>query len=169
MIWFLNYLGAMRLANSLDKIDNIILQALLNDGRASFSAIARESNLTDVAIKKRVESLKRRGIIDNISVDLNYKALGYENPIFVQIRSEMSKTKDVLKRLRELDYVLELNETLGEYNILVKIVVPSIDNASDFVEKLCAMDGVMDTKTLVVMKEVKNSSSLPAMPLQKKI
>ena len=153
----------------LDRIDHKIIERLLIDGRMSFSSIAKEIKLTDVAIKKRFERLKKRGIIKSIKVSLNLKLLGYENPIFVQIRSEMSKTKDVLKRLRELDYVLELNETLGEYNILVKIVVPSIDNASDFVEKLCAMDGVMDTKTLVVMKEVKNSSSLPAMPLQKKI
>ena len=51
---------------SLDKIDHIILKALLEDGRASFSAIARETKLTDVAIKKRVESLKRRGVIDSI-------------------------------------------------------------------------------------------------------
>lgn len=36
----------------LDKIDHVILQALLLDGRASFSAIARETKLTDVAIKK---------------------------------------------------------------------------------------------------------------------
>ena len=153
----------------LDRIDHKIIERLLIDGRMSFSSIAKEIKLTDVAIKKRFERLKKRGIIKSINASLNLKLLGYENPIFVQIRSEMSKTKDVLKRLRELDYVLELNETLGEYNILVKIVVPSIDNASDFVEKLCAMDGVMDTKTLVVMKEVKNSSSLPAMPLQKKI
>ncbi len=153
----------------LDRIDHKIIERLLIDGRMSFSSIAKEIKLTDVAIKKRFERLKKRGIIKSIKASLNLKLLGYENPIFVQIRSEMSKTKDVLKHLKELDYVLELNETLGEYNILVKIVVPSIDNASDFVEKLCAMDGVMDTKTLVVMKEVKNSSSLPAMPLQKKI
>jgi DNA-binding Lrp family transcriptional regulator len=81
----------------------------------------------------------------------------------------MSKTKEVLKRIRELDYVLELNQTLGEYNIFAKIVVPSIDSSENFINKLCTIDGVMDTKTMIVMKEIKNSSSLPSQPLQKKI
>ncbi|MCX6799144.1 MAG: AsnC family transcriptional regulator, partial [Candidatus Diapherotrites archaeon] len=84
---------------SLDRIDIAILKNLLHDGRASFSSIAKETSLTDVAIKKRVESLKRKGVIENIAAKLNYKVLGFENPIFVQIRSEIGKNKDLIKRL----------------------------------------------------------------------
>ena len=65
--------------HSLDKVDKLILERLLEDGRASFSQLARETKLTDVAIKKRVERLKMRGIINAFSVDLNLKALGYDN------------------------------------------------------------------------------------------
>ena len=157
------------MANSLDKIDNIILQALLTDGRVSFSAIARESKLTDVAIKKRVESLKRRGIIDSISVDLNYKALGYENPIFVQIRSSVPKQKDVIKKLNEMDFVIELHQVLGEYNLIAKLVVPNLGTAESFISQLGLVDGVVDLKTMVVTSELKRSKSLPSMPLQNKI
>jgi Lrp/AsnC family transcriptional regulator for asnA, asnC and gidA len=153
----------------LDRVDHMIISHLLVDGRVPFSSIAKEIKLTDVAIKKRFERLKKRGIISDIKACLDLKLLGYENPIYVQIRSEMSKTKEVLKRIRELDYVLELNQTLGEYNIFAKIVVPSIDSSENFINKLCTIDGVMDTKTMIVMKEIKNSSSLPSQPLQKKI
>lgn len=156
-------------AIELDSVDRKIIEHLLIDGRISFSSIAKQISLTDVAIKKRFERLVKRGIVSSIKAELNLKLLGYENPIYVQIRSEMSKTKDVLKRLSEIDYVLELDQTLGEYNILAKIVVPDIDNAEKFIEKLCSTDGVMDTKTMVIIKEVKKSSSLPSMPLQKKI
>lgn len=157
------------MANSLDKIDNIILQALIDDGRASFSAIARESNLTDVAIKKRVESLKRKGIIDNISVNLNYKALGYENPIFLQIRSSAPKQKDVIKRLHELDYVLELHKVMGEYDLIAKIVAPNLEIGDKFVSQIGLIDGVMEHKTMVVTSQLKRSKTLPSLPLQKKI
>jgi len=157
------------LANSLDKIDNIILQALLNDGRASFSAIARESNLTDVAIKKRVESLKRRGIIDNISVDLNYKALGYENPIFVQIRLAVPKQRDIIKKMNEMDFVIELHQVLGEYNLIAKLIAPNLETAERFISQLGLIDGVIDLKTMVVTSELKKTKSLPSMPLQNRI
>ena len=77
---------------SLDKIDHKILQVLLADGRASYSKIAKETNLTDVAIKKRVESLKRKGVIESISANLNFKVLGFENPVFIQIRTDLAKS-----------------------------------------------------------------------------
>ncbi len=154
---------------SLDKIDHTILQKLLEDGRASFSAIARETNLTDVAIKKRFESLKRKGIVKAISAELNYKILGFENPIFVQIRSEISKNKDLIKKLSELDYVIELHQVLGEYNLLAKLVVPDLDSAEKFINQLGLIDGIIDLKTLVVLSELKKSNELPSQVLQKKL
>jgi DNA-binding Lrp family transcriptional regulator len=153
----------------LDKIDYIILDALLHDGRASFSAIARETKLTDVAIKKRVESLKRRSIISGVSVDLNYKSLGYENPIFVQIRSELSKNKDIVRKLGNMDFVLELYQVLGEYNLIAKLIVPSLETAEKFISQLGLIDGIIDLKTMVVLSEIKKSSTLPSKTLQNKI
>ena len=153
----------------LDKIDYVILQKLIEDGRASFSAIARETNLTDVAIKKRVERLKRKGILQSVTANLNYKILGYENPIYVQLRTEMSKSKDVIKRMHEMDFVLELQQVLGEYNLLAKVVVPNLENAEQFINKLGTIDGVIDMKTLVVLQEMKKTNSLPTQALQKKL
>jgi len=153
----------------LDKIDYVILQKLIEDGRASFSAIARETNLTDVAIKKRVERLKRKGILQSVTANLNYKILGYENPIYVQLRTEMSKSKDVIKKMHEMDFVLELQQVLGEYNLLAKVVVPNLENAEQFINKLGTIDGVIDMKTLVVLQEMKKTNSLPTQALQKKL
>ncbi|HZX33776.1 MAG TPA: Lrp/AsnC family transcriptional regulator [archaeon] len=150
-------------------MDHRIIQMLLEDGRASYSDIAKEVKLTDVAIKKRIERLKRRGLINSISADLNLKALGYENPIFVQIRSEISKNRDVIKKLKEMDYVIELHQVLGEYNIFAKLVVPDLDSAEKFIERLGNLDGILDIKTLVVISEVKKSKSLPSFSLQKKL
>lgn len=154
---------------SLDKVDYKIIQKLLENGRAPFSDIAKETNLTDVAIKKRVESLKRRGIISSITVDLNLKALGYENPIFVQIRTEISKNKDLVKKISSFDYVAELHQVLGEYNFLAKLVVPDLDSAEKFINKLGLVDGVIDVKTLVVLSEIKKTNTLPSTTLQKKL
>lgn len=153
----------------LDKIDFLILQKLLEDGRASFSAMARDTNLTDVAIKKRVERLKRKGIVHSITANLNYKSLGYENPIFVQLRTEMGKHKDVLKKLSEMDHVIELYQSMGEYNVLAKIIVPSLDNAEHYLNKMGIMDGVMDMKTMVLLSQAKYQNTLPSQPLQKRL
>mgnify|MGYP001616561699 CR=1 FL=1 len=153
----------------LDKIDFKIIQHLLVDGRASFSAIAKDVSLTDVAIKKRFERLKRKGVIDYISANLNLKIMGYENPIFVQIRSEISKNKDLIKRLKEFDSVIELHQVLGEYNLLAKLVVPNLEVAEKFIESLGSLDGVLDIKTSLILSELKKTNALPLFSLQKKL
>jgi len=156
----------MEMEVRLDKIDHKIIQKLLTDGRASFSAIAKEVKLTDVAIKKRFERLKRKGVLNSITADLNLKALGYENPIFVQIRTELPKNKEVIRRLQEFDYVIELHQVLGEYNLLAKLVVPDLDSAEKFIERLGLLDGVLDSKTQVILSELKRTNSLPTHSLQ---
>jgi DNA-binding Lrp family transcriptional regulator len=153
---------------SLDKTDHKILSRLLVDGRVSFSTLAKEVNLTDVAIKKRFERLKKKGVILSVSADLSLKSLGYENPIYVQIRSELSKTKDLIKRLNELDYIIELSQVLGEYNLLAKLVVPSIDAAEKFINQLGTLDGVLDIKTQMLLSELKKTNALPAFSFQKR-
>lgn len=154
---------------SLDKIDHKIIQHLLQDGRVSFSTIAKDANLTDVAIKKRVDRLKRKGVINNISADLNLKTLGYENPVYVQIRSEISKNKDLIKKLSEMDYIIELHNVLGEYNLLAKLIVPNLAYTEKFIERLGRIDGVLDIKTSVIISELKKTTNLPSFSFQKKL
>lgn len=154
---------------SLDKIDHVILKALLEDGRISYSAIAKGTDLTDVAIKKRVDSLKRKGVVSSISVNINYEVLGFQNPLYVQIRSDISQTKDLVKKLNSFDYVVELYSVLGEYNFLAKLVLPNVNFAEKFIEELGGLPGVKDIKTLVVLNKVKDSPSLPTSTLQKKL
>lgn len=152
----------------LDKIDKFIIQKLLDDGRASFSAIAREVKLTDVAIKKRFERLKRKGIINAISADLNFSVLGYEKPLFVQARTEISKSKDIQKKLDQLDFVMERYNVLGEYNLLLKLIIPDLNMVEKYVEQIGIIDGIMDVKTHLVVNEAKKSSLLPTHPFQKR-
>lgn len=152
---------------TLDRVDHKILQTLLQNGRASFSTIAKEVNLTDVAIKKRVDRLTRRGILSSVTADLNLRALGYENPVYVQMRTDLSKHKDVVKRLKETDHIIELQHVLGEYNLLAKLIVPDLVSAEKFIERLGTLDGVLDIKTLVILSELKRTNALPAQSLQK--
>jgi DNA-binding Lrp family transcriptional regulator len=153
---------------SLDRIDVLILKRLIEDGRASYRAIAEEAQLTDVAIKKRVESLRRRGVLEAIRAEINYEVLGFEKPVFVQLRTEVSKNKDLLKRIEAFEHVVEIYQVLGEYNMLVKAILPDLSSVKDFVERLGSLDGILDMKTLVVLDKIKKSTSLPASVMQKR-
>lgn len=154
---------------SIDKIDYQILKRLMEDGRTSYRAIADETELTDVAIKKRVDSLKRKGVISSISADLDLGVLGFESPLFIQIRTDLSKQKDLVKKIHSLEHIAEIYQVMGEYNMLLKAVLPDTDSTKEFLNRLGSLDGVIDMKSLMVLEKVKESNSLPGTVLQKRL
>lgn len=154
---------------SLDKIDYQILKRLIEDGRTSYRAIADETELTDVAIKKRVDALKRKGVISSISANLDLSVLGFEKPVFVQVRTDLSKHKDILKKVKSFEHVAEVYQTMGEYNMLLKAVLPDMESTKEFLERLGSLDGVLDMKSMMVLDKAKSTNSLPSTVLQKRL
>jgi len=154
---------------SLDKIDFQILKRLLEDGRTSYRAIADETELTDVAIKKRVDSLKRKGVIASISANLDMGVLGFSKPVFVQVRTDLSKHKDVIKKVESFEHIFEVYQTLGEYNLLLKAVLPDLESTKDFISRLGSLDGVLDMKSMMVLDSSKPGHILPSTVLQKRL
>ena len=154
---------------SLDKIDYQILKRLIEDGRTSYRAIADETELTDVAIKKRVDALKRKGVIASISANLDLSVLGFEKPVFAQVRTDLSKHRDVLKKVESFEHVAEVYQTMGEYNMLLKAVLPDMESTKEFLERLGSLDGVLDMKSMIVLDKVKSTNSLPSTVLQKRL
>lgn len=155
--------------HSLDRVDKLILERLLEDGRASFSQLARETKLTDVAIKKRVERLQRKGILKSVTAQLDYASLGYQKPVFLHLRVDPSMNADVRKKLQSMDHVVELYETMGEFNLLVKVVSPSMELVHRFLQDLGRLGGVKEVTSHLVLSEVKRSASLPTPSLQKRL
>ncbi|MDP2666988.1 MAG: Lrp/AsnC family transcriptional regulator [Candidatus Diapherotrites archaeon] len=151
----------------LDKVDILILQRLLDDGRASFSQLARETKLTDVAIKKRFERLRRQGIIQSVKADLNLDALGFGKPIFILLKTDPGKNKQIVKRLTDLEPILEFHELLGEHAFMVKAVCPDMNHTKRFLDELGYVDGIKELHSLPVVVE-KKLHSLPALPFQKR-
>ncbi len=154
---------------SFDRIDKLILQRLMEDGRASFSQIARETKLTDVAIKKRFERLKRQNLIHGVRAELNYDSLGYSKPIYALLKADPAKITSLERKFADMDFVLEYAHVLGNHNFVLKLLVPDFPKAKKMVEDLGKLDGVLEINSMAVLSETRKTNSLPAIPLQKKL
>jgi len=67
-----------------------------------------------------------------------------EKPVFVQMRSEVGKTAEIINKLSSFDYVMEVYQVLGEFNILGKIMIPNIEFAEKFIKDLSKIDGLAE-------------------------
>ncbi len=150
----------------IDKIDKIIIEQLTENGRVSFANIAKEINLTDVAIKKRLDRLYQKGIIKSISAEIDYEVLGFSEKVDLLITIDPSKKKEIISKLKEVEDVKEINEVTGEYNFIIKIIALDKNDLKIILDNIFKTDGITKISILTLLEEHKKTKSLPRKILQ---
>lgn len=151
---------------AIDKIDKYIIEQLTINGRASFANIAKDINLTDVAIKKRLDRLMQKGIIKAISSEIDYEILGFNEKAEMLITIDPSKQNEILKKLKDIEDIKEIIEVTGEYNIIVRIMAIDKSDLKQLLDNIFKIDGITKISILTLLKEHKNSKNLPRKILQ---
>jgi len=150
----------------LDQYDYKIIVRLLVDGRTTFSAIAKDLGITDVAVKKRYERMISKGIIKKISLDVDYGVLGIGGQAMIFCKIDPVIEDKAIVTLQEDDFVKTVYKTVGDYNVVFFYLLKDIQSLK-LVEKLLAkVKGVLDFKILFIQDHIYEKSSIPMSSLQ---
>jgi len=142
------------LTEKIDEVDLALLKLLRKNSRISLTRIAKELGITVPAVKYRIQKLEQNGIIQKYSITINYEKLGYGIIAFVGINIDPTKRHQIMKKILELDEIIELFEVTGEYDIMVKIATKDIHSLREFLTfKLGGIGGVTRTYTMVIVRE----------------
>jgi len=90
---------------NLDKYDRILLDALLENGRASFAQLARLVNLSAPAVAERVAKLEASGVITGYEAKVDMAKVGLPIQCVIELRLAShgnQQTYDDLVRIPEL-------------------------------------------------------------------
>lgn len=149
---------------TLDRIDLKILRELQGDGRLSNTELARRINLSPTPCSERVKRLERQGFIDGYQARLNPKLLELELLVFVEIslqRTSPDVFEEFSTAVRQLPEILECHLVSGNFDYLIKARVADMKAYRELLgETLLMLPGVSESKTYVVMEEVKESQTL---------
>ena len=139
----------------IDGIDKIILKNLMNDARAPILSIAREVGISGAAIHQRLRKLEKSGLLKGSKFIINPKILGYKTLAFVGIFLDAASTyKEALKRLKEIDEVIESHYTTGNYAIFVKILCKDNEHLMEVLNKqIQGIKGVSRTETFISLDQ----------------
>jgi Lrp/AsnC family leucine-responsive transcriptional regulator len=91
----------------LDETDVRILEALVEDARATLKDVADHARLSSPSAAERMRRLEARGVIRAYTVDLDPLLLGYSLQAFVRIRPLPGKVHIVQQLLEEIEEVCE--------------------------------------------------------------
>jgi Lrp/AsnC family leucine-responsive transcriptional regulator len=148
----------------LDKTDRRILRVLQSDGRISNLKLAEAVHLSPAAVLERVKRLQREGFILGYEARLNPARLGAGLLVFVEILLDRT-VHDVMQTFKTAVQVrpeiLEAHLVAGGFDYLLKTRVADMAAYRAFIGSVIwTLPGVRETRTYVVMEEVKNSTAL---------
>ncbi|MEN8185986.1 MAG: Lrp/AsnC ligand binding domain-containing protein [Bacteroidota bacterium] len=139
----------------IDGIDKIILNKLMQDARTPILSIAREVGISGAAIHQRLRKLETSGLIAGSKFVMNPKILGFKTLAFVGIfLDSSSKYKEAVKRLQEIDEVIESHYTTGNYAIFVKILCRDNEHLMQVLNHdIQNIKGVSRTETFISLEQ----------------
>jgi Lrp/AsnC family leucine-responsive transcriptional regulator len=152
------------MSTDIDKIDRRILALLQADGRISNLKLAEAVHLSPTAVLERVRRLTRDGYILGYEARLNPTLLGAGLMVFVEVLLDRT-VQDVMDTFRASVQVrpeiLECHLVAGGFDYLLKTRVADMAAYREFIGSVIwTLPGVRETRTYVVMEEVKNTAAI---------
>lgn len=139
----------------LDEKDEKILKFLMEDGKRSYSEIARKMGLTEAAIRKRIKKLEEKKVIRGYSVKVDARYLGYNAVSIVGINTEPEDMLKVARQLVEKDWAKSVMLTSGDHMILVEVWAKNNEELNKFVDEIHKMGKVKNVRPAIILEYLK--------------
>jgi len=149
----------------IDRIDRNILVELQINGRLSNVELSKRVGLSPTPCLERVKRLEKEKFILGYQAKLNPQKL--DAALLVLVEITLTKTSpavfdDFSKAVHDLDVIQECHLVSGDFDFLLKTRVADMAAYRQLLgDTLLRLPAVSESRTYVVMEEVKSSNLLP--------
>lgn len=120
----------------LDTIGLKILAELQKNPRASYAQLGRQVGLSPSATAERVHRLEDAGIIRGYRVDIDPAVLGYAVVAHIRMVCDGERYRQFTQFVKTLDAVRECDHVTGGDALMMKVIVPTIEELEELIMKL---------------------------------
>ena len=150
---------------TIDRIDRNILVELQKNARLSNVELSKRVGLSPTPCLERVKRLEKENYIKGYQAILNPEKL--EAALLVLVEITLTKTSpdvfdDFSKAVHELDVIQECHLVSGDFDFLLKTRVADMAAYRELLgDTLLRLPSVSESRTYVVMEEVKSTNYVP--------
>lgn len=148
----------------MDNYDKAILRILQDDAATPLVEIAAKVKLSTTPCWRRIEKMKKGGVIRKQVALLDPQKLNLGATVFVAVRTNQHNAAWLdrfAKGVKEIPEVVEIYRMSGEVDYLLKIVVPDIAGYDAVYKKLIKVVDLYDVSSSFAMEQMKFTTSLP--------
>ena len=146
----------------LDRTDKAILRQLQRDASLSNVALAEKVHLSAPACLRRVERLKRLGLIDGVVALLNPKAVGAGMLVMIGVvldRSTPESFAEFEKAAIKISGCMECHVVTGEFDYFMLVRTRDSESFNRLhAEQLIYLPGVRQVRSFMVLRNVLSST-----------
>jgi DNA-binding Lrp family transcriptional regulator len=135
----------------MDAIDEKLLLALRENGRASTAQLARLVGRSRTSVQSRIERLEKQGVIVGYTALLAPEhSLGAVRA-HVMIKVGPKETRSVTAALRAVGQVRVLHSVSGEVDLIAVAATASVAEMDQVIDRIGALDGVERTTSSIIL------------------
>ncbi|MEJ3657182.1 Lrp/AsnC family transcriptional regulator [Pseudonocardia sp. TRM90224] len=136
----------------VDETDHTLLRLLREDGRRTYSEMARDVGLSVAAVKRRVDRLRDIGVITGFTVQVDHTKLGWGIEAFTEVRYVgTTSVGEIVHTAAGIPEVQAVFTIAGDPDALFRVRVRDIGHLQDVIDQLRRSGTVTGTKTLMVL------------------
>jgi Lrp/AsnC family transcriptional regulator, leucine-responsive regulatory protein len=141
----------------VEETNRRIVALLADDGRMSFTELARHTGLSVSAAQQRVRRLERRGVIKGYAALIDPDEAGLPLTAFISIKPfDPAAPDDAPARLAHLPAIEACHSVAGEENYILKVRVGSPAALEDLLQEIRAAASVSTRTTIVLSTPYEN-------------
>jgi len=143
---------------NIDELDIEILKILSRDSTISNSSIANQLDKHPTTIANHVTELKKKGIIKDFSITIDYEKLGYDIIAVIELTISKGKMLEVEKDIAKTPNVFAVYDITGQYDALVLTRCKDRRALSELVKKINSYEYVIRTNTHLILNVIKEGT-----------
>ncbi len=143
---------------ALDSIDVQILNMLIENGRISYTEIAKKVGMKPPSVIERIKKMESDGIVYDYNARVDYRKIGFDIVAFVGvIMDNPVDVDDFENKLKNVDDdIVECYHVTGDFTLLLKVITKNTNTLAGIIRKLRELPGITGTNTILVFSTIIN-------------
>jgi DNA-binding Lrp family transcriptional regulator len=135
----------------MDTIDQRLILALRENGRASTAQLARLVGRSRTSVQSRIERLEKEGVIVGYGVRLAPEHDFGAVRAHVMIKVGPKESRAVTAALRAIAQVRVLHSVSGDVDLIAVAASASVAEMDEVIDRIGALDGVERTTSSIIL------------------
>jgi Lrp/AsnC family leucine-responsive transcriptional regulator len=149
-------------STELDDLDRQILRLLAEDGRRSYTDLAKDTGLSTSAVHQRVRRLEQRGAITGYAAQIDPVTAGLPLTAFVSVTPiDPAAPDDAPERLAHLTAIEACHSVAGDESYILKVRVSDPGALEALLQEIRAAAQVRTRTTVVLSTPWEGRTSPP--------